>query len=32
MSGGLSRDWVAVLVASLAVFLVKIGVISGVRW
>lgn len=28
----LSRDWWAVLLAALAVVLVKTGVIAGVRW
>jgi len=28
----LSRDWWAVLLAALAVVLVKLGVIEGVRW
>ena len=28
----LSRDWWAVLVAALAVVLVKIGVLAGVSW
>jgi len=28
----LSRDWLAVLVAALAVLLVKLGVIAGVPW
>ena len=27
-----SRDWLAVLLAALAVFLVKVGIVSGVRW
>jgi hypothetical protein len=28
----LSRDWWAVLVAALAVLLVKLGVVTGVAW
>lgn len=28
----LSRDWWAVLVATLAVVLVKLGVVAGVTW
>jgi hypothetical protein len=28
----LSRDWLAVLLALAAVLLVKLGVLSGVRW
>jgi hypothetical protein len=28
----LSRDWWAVLIAALAVALVKLGAITGVRW
>ena len=28
----LSRDWLAVLLAALAVLFVKLGVIEGVRW
>ena len=29
---GLTRDWWAVLLAVAAVLLVKLGIISGVRW
>jgi hypothetical protein len=32
MKWSLSRDWSAVLLALLAVILVKLGIISGVRW
>lgn len=28
----LSRDWWAVMLAGLAVLLVKLGLLSGVRW
>ncbi len=28
----LSRDWLAVIVAALAVALVKLGVVAGVPW
>jgi hypothetical protein len=28
----LSRDWLAVLLALVAVLLIKLGILSGVRW
>jgi hypothetical protein len=32
MKLALSRDWLAVIVALIAVALVKLGIIAGVQW
>jgi hypothetical protein len=32
MTWSLSRDWMAVLVALLAVILAKLGIVAGVQW